>query len=194
MTWRGGFDGKCLSKDQFTAHVASLKWGAWRPAFLTLHNTGAPNLAQLAAGKGGETQRIKNLEHYYRDQQGWSAGPHLFASPHGIYLGTPLTVPGTHTPSWNSIAWGLEMFGDYDRDAFATGPGAQVRDYAVHAIAVLYAALGREPSSLRLHKEDTRTAHKHCPGKNVSKADMIKRIGDAMVALHPGGHEHIAAA
>jgi hypothetical protein len=188
MTWRGGFDGHCYSKDDFTKYVATISWGAWRPAFLALHNSGAPNLAQLAAGKGGETQRMHNLASYYRDQQKWSAGPHLFCSPHGIYLGTPLTVPGVHSPSWNAIAWSLEMFGDYDVDEFMTGPGAEVRDNAVHAIAVLYATLGRAPETLRLHKEDTATTHKHCPGKHVDKQDMITRIAKAMSDLHPGSH------
>lgn len=192
MTWHGGFDGHCYSKDDFTKYVAGITWGVWRPAFLALHNTGAPNLHQLEVGKGGETQRIHNLASYYRDPppkgQGWSGGPHLFCSPHGIYLGTPLTIPGVHSPSWNAIAWGLEMFGDYDVDEFLTGPGAEVRDNAVHAIAVLYATLGRAPETLRLHKEDAGTTHKHCPGKHVDKQDMIARIAKAMSDLHPGSH------
>jgi hypothetical protein len=188
MAWRGGFDGHCYSKDEFTAYVAGLHWGAWRPAFMTLHNSGSPNLSQLAAGKGGETQRIHNLEHYYRVEQGWSAGPHLFCSPHGIYLGSPLTGAGVHSPSWNSISHGCEMFGDYDIDEFTTGPGAEVRDNAAHAIAVVYAALGRPPETIRLHKEDTATTHKHCPGKHVDKQDMIARIAQAMSDLHPGSH------
>lgn len=190
MAWRGGFDGKLYSKDEFTTYVAGLKWGAWRPAFLTLHNTGAPTLKQWMATKGGESQRIKNLANFYQHVQGWSAGPHLFVSPTGIFLGTPLTVPGVHTPSWNGIAWGMEMAGDFDAEPF----DPQLLDNAVHAIAVLYSALGRAPETLRLHKEDARTTHKHCPGKNVNKADMIKRIGDAMAALHPGSHQHGAAA
>jgi hypothetical protein len=89
---------------------------------------------------------------------------------------------------WNAISWGLECFGNYDVDEFMTGPGAEVRDNAVHAIAVLYATLGRAPETLRLHKEDAGTTHKHCPGKHVDKQDMIARIAKAMSDLHPGSH------
>jgi hypothetical protein len=80
------------------------------------------------------------------------------------------------------------MFGDYDVDEFMTGPGAEVRDNAVHAIAVLYATLGRAPETLRMHHEDPATTHRHCPGKHVDKQDMITRIAKAMSDLHPGSH------
>ena len=189
--WKCGFDGSRLTHTAFVQHVALLKWGVWRPQFIVLHNTGAPNLAKWMATPGGEDQRIHNLEHYYRNQQKWSSGPHLFISPTGIFRGTPLTTAGTHTPSWNAISLGIEMAGDYEHEAF----NEDVRENTVHALAVLHTALGLSPEPFKLgvrglhfHKDDTRTTHRACPGKNVSKADMVKRVRAAMVALLPGEH------
>lgn len=190
--WKGGFDGILMSKNQFTTYVNSLKWTGWRPHFCVLHNTGSPTLKQWMATPGGESQRIKNLAHYYRDQNGWSSGPHGFATPSGIFLGTPLVTSGTHSPSWNTLSIGLEMAGDYDTEPF----GAAVQDHAVHFMAVVHAALGLNPTDFKLgvrglhfHREDPLTTHKHCPGKNVVKSDFVKRVQDAILALHPGDHK-----
>lgn len=175
-SWAGGFDGKCLSPAQFDAYVQRLAWSAWKPQFVVLHNSGAPTLKAWMATPGGESQRIKNLEHYYRDQQKWKSGPHLFISPAGIFLGTPLTVPGTHSPSWNKTSIGIEMAGDYDREPF----DARVRANTIAAIAAIYRALGLKPDTIRLHKQDPKTTHKNCPGKNVSLADIVAGVTAAL--------------
>lgn len=194
--WKGGFDGVCMSQAQFGTYVAALRWNGWRPRFCVLHNTGAPTLKQWMATPGGEGQRVKNLAHYYRDQNKWSGGPHGFISPSGIFLGSPLTGPGTHTPSWNAISIGLEMAGDFDVEPF----DPKVRDNAVSFLATVHAALGLQPEpfqlgvrGLHLHHEDPGTTHRHCPGRNVVKADMVKRIHDAMIAMHPGEHSPVVA-
>jgi hypothetical protein len=70
------------------------------------------------------------------------------------------------------IAWAIEMVGNYTRDPFDSGDGAIVRDNAVHALAVLHIARGLDPKTIKFHKEDPRTTHKTCPGKNVVKADV----------------------
>jgi hypothetical protein len=37
--------GKCFPMAaQFLAFLDELKWGTWRPRFVTMHHTGAPNL------------------------------------------------------------------------------------------------------------------------------------------------------
>lgn len=187
---------KGFTPDQFTAYVSKIKWGGWRPQFVVLHNTGAPRLDQWHTYKGkpisGET-RMRGLENYYRNQQGWSGGPHLFVADDLIWVFNDLTQRGTHSPSWNSIAWGIEMVGDFSAEPFNSGLGAKVRDNAVHALAVLHAARGLNPDTLRLHKEDPRTTHA-CPGRNVNKKDMIARIHARMQELHPGDHKPGAAA
>jgi hypothetical protein len=157
---------------------------------IVLHNTGVPSLAQRPQGL--TKQHIDNLAAFYRDTQHWSAGPHLFVDDKQIWVFTPLTTPGVHSPSWNSVALGLEMLGDYDKDAFDTGRGAKVRDNAVAAMATLCGVLGLDPASMRLHREDPKTTHA-CPGAHVRKLDVIQRVEDAVHAAHPDEHQPAAA-
>jgi N-acetylmuramoyl-L-alanine amidase len=97
-------------------------------------------------------------------QNGLEAGPHLFVDDKQIWVFTPLTLSGTHSPSWNKVAIGVEILGDYDKDAFNSGRGLKVQKDATAAIATLSAMLGVEPDTMRLHKEDPLTTHA-CPGK-----------------------------
>ena len=170
--WKG-IVGQGLAPAQLEAYVAALPFGAWRPQFVVLHNTQVPRLADWHTVP--DDQRMKGLERYYRDELGWSGGPHLFVADDLIWLFTPLTVPGVHSPSWNASAWGVEVVGDYDREPLS----APVRANTVAALATLHAAAGLDPDSLRLHRQDPRTTHTFCPGVSLA------RQRDAIVAeLH----------
>lgn len=183
-TWKG-IIGLNFSADDFDSYCHSLQWTAWRPSFVVLHNTAVPSLAQRPNGL--TRQHILNLESFYRDTQKWSAGPHLFVDDRQIWVFTPLTVSGVHSPSWNKNALGVEMLGDYATEKFDSGRGLAVRNNAVAAIASLSAVLGLDPDTMRLHKEDPNTTHK-CPGKNVNKARFIQAVKDLMAERHGGDH------
>ena len=173
---------------EFKTYVAGLRWTNWKPQFLVLHNTAEPNLAQWAHGNDGkdhEHQRIVNLNHYYRDSEGWHSGPHLFISPTLIWVACDLTANGVHASCYNSQSIGVEMVGDYSTEAFDSGDGAHVRDNAVAALAILSSALGINPGTLHFHKECLRDHH-NCPGRHVDKPDLIARI-KAWQAAHPVG-------
>ncbi|WP_170149518.1 N-acetylmuramoyl-L-alanine amidase [Rhodoplanes roseus] len=178
MAWKG-IVGQSFTPATFAAYVAGLRWTGWTPQFVVLHNTASPSLAQRPDGL--TRQHIANLERYYRDDQHWSAGPHLFVDDRQIWVFTPLTKAGVHSPSWNAVALGVEMLGDFDREPFTSGRGAAVRANAVAAIAILCARLGLDPGTIRLHKEDKKTTHA-CPGKNVVKADVIAAVRARMAA------------
>ena len=184
MNWKP-IVGLSFTADTFDAYCHSLTWNAWRPSFIVLHNTGSPNLDQRK--DGFTAQHIKNFESYYRDQQKWSAGPHLFIDDKQIWVFTPLTMSGVHSPSWNKLALGFEMLGDYDKDSFNSGRGLSVRKNAVAAISTLSAILGLEPAGMKLHKEDPLTTHA-CPGKNVIKAEIITEVQQLMTGRHQGDH------
>jgi len=124
---------------------------------------------------------------YYRDTMKWPAGPHLFVDDKQIWVFTPLTVSGTHSPSWNKLALGMEMLGDYDKEAFDSGRGLKVRKNTVPALATLSAILGIDPHTMRLHREDPLTTHA-CPGKNVRKLEVIQEVQDLIVERHAGEH------
>jgi len=194
MTWRG-IVGRSFSPDEFEAYVESLKFGIWRPRFVVVHNTSAPDLKtwnnwQIRTKPVTDEQWAQNLVGYYRDQQHWSAGPHLFVTPRGILVFSPLTGPGTHAPSWNSVSWGVETVGEFEREAFS----GSIKTNLIAALAILHAAAGLqlEPYSrgvrgLHFHKEDPKTTHKSCPGKNMIKSELIKAVQSEIIHRHPGG-------
>jgi len=182
--WKG-IVGRSFTPDEFDGYCHTLQWTAWRPSFIVLHNTAIPSLAQRPEGL--TRQHIQSLEAFYRDTQGWKAGPHLFVDDRQIWVFTPLTVSGTHSPSWNKVALGIEMLGDFETEAFDSGRGLEVRKNAVAALATVSAILGIAPDTMRLHREDPLTTHA-CPGKNVRKLDVIQAVQDLMVARHAGEH------
>jgi hypothetical protein len=182
--WKG-IIGTSFSVDEFDAYCHTLQWTAWRPSFVVVHNTGSPSLAQRA--KGLTKQHILNLESFYRDQQKWKAGPHLFIDDKQIWVFTPLNVSGTHSPSWNKVALGVEMLGDFEKESFSEGRGLKVRQNTVAAVATLCAILGFDPNTIRIHREDPLTTHA-CPGKNVRKLEVIQEVQDLIVKRHAGEH------
>ena len=166
---------RSFTPPSFADYVATLDFSAWRPEFVVLHNTGAPRLADWHRAPG--EQRLRNLETFYRDQRHWSAGPHLFIADDLIWVFTPLTAPGVHSPSWNHVSWGVEMVGDYATEPLNSGVMANT----AAALAVLYRAINRPPASLRLHREDPLTTHA-CPGTNVDKQTMIALVESRLVS------------
>ena len=173
-TWKG-IVGRSFAAKDFEQYVKTLQFDEWQPQFVVLHNTAIPKLSEWHAISGA--QRMKNLEGFYKKEQRWSAGPHLFVADDLIWAFTPLNVSGVHSPSWNDVAWGVEMVGDYNQEPF----GDAVCNNAVSALATLHALFGLDPNTLRFHKEDPQTTH-DCPGKNVSKDFMIQRLVSALSA------------
>jgi hypothetical protein len=177
-----------FTPEEFKTYVETLEWSAWRPLFVVLHNTAEPNLAQWAHG-ANERQRILNLNNYYKTEEGWHSGPHLFISPSQIWVACDLTADGVHCSCWNRLSIGIEMVGDYANESFDSGDGAKARDNAVAALAILHRRLGLKPDGFRLgvsglhfHRECVRDHH-NCPGPHVDKADMVSRVREAMKGL-----------
>ena len=182
--WKG-IIGSNFTPDSFDQYCHSLQWSAWRPSFIVLHNTAIPSLAQRP--NGFTKQHILNLQEYYKSLS-WSAGPHLFIDNLQIWVFTPLTVSGVHSPSWNKLALGIEMLGHYEQEAFHIGRGLAVRKNAVAAMATLSAVLGLDPQTMRLHREDPLTTHA-CPGKNVKKLEIIQEVQIELLKRHSGEHD-----
>jgi hypothetical protein len=194
MAWQG-IVGKSFKVDQFEEYVTSLTFGAWRPRFVVVHNTSSPDRAiwdgwQARTPPVTDEKWARNLEDYYKGQ-GWSGCPHLFVTPGGILVMNHLTRAGTHTPSWNSISWGVETVGEFDRDPF-TG---SIKDNLVAALAILHAATGlrllpyqRGVGGLHFHKEDPATTHRDCPGRKIVKADLIEAVQAEIERRNPGEH------
>lgn len=169
MSFWKGIIGKGFTADEFKAYVAGLDISKTFAKFLVLHNTALPTLAQWHSVSG--EKRMAALANYYQNVQGWSGGPHLFIADDLIWVFTPLTVPGVHSPSWNSISFGAEIVLDGEQESF-TDPQ---KSLVLSALATLHIAAHLDPDTLKFHFEDPKTTHK-CPGKNVIKQDVVARL------------------
>ena len=178
---------KGYSPDEFRQFVGMLKFSAWKPKFITLHNTAEPSLAQWHNGftsyiKSGKLQRAgidpaktspaamqyyyeewrcSNLNDYYQHQLRWHAGPHLFISPSYIWNTCDLTRSGVHCSCFNSLSIGIEMVGDYGTEPFTTGDGVQVRALTIEALAILHNRLQISPLPYKVGALGLH-AHKAC--------------------------------
>jgi len=168
--------------EEFKAYITGLRWPLWRPRFIVLHNTAEPNLAQwihFGLGEIEGAQRVRNLNHYYREVEGWHSGPHIFVAPDLIWVACDLEADGVHASCYNRVSIGVEMVGDYAREDFNSGDGARVRDNSIACLAALHEALKISPETLHFHRQCIRDHH-DCPGRNVDRFDMITRVGAAM--------------
>lgn len=193
--------GKGFTIPEFKAYVDGLKFNGWTPSFVVVHNTSAPDLKlwhtwQTRAKPVSGEQWMRNLKGYY-EGMGWNAGPHLFVAPDKIWVLTPLTQRGTHSPAWNSFSWGVETVGEFEREAFE---GTPTQTNLVAALAILHDRIGLNPADykkgvrgLHFHKEDPKTTHKTCPGKKIVKSKLVADVVAAMHGQNPGSHVHISA-
>lgn len=168
--------------EEFTAYAEKLAWTNWKPSFIVLHNTAEPNLAQwshFGKGKTAGAQRVRNLNRYYRVEEGWHSGPQIFVAPDYIWVACDLTADGVHASCYNRVSIGVELVGDFSTEPFDIGDGAKVRDNAVACLAALHRVLRINPETLHFHKQCVRDRH-DCPGKNISQPDMIARVKDEM--------------
>ena len=174
-----------LTAVEFSAYVEKLHWANWRPQFLVLHNTAEPNLAQWihsGLGKTAGAQRVKNLNHYYKTEEGWHSGPQIFVAPDFIWVACDLEADGVHASCYNRVSIGVEMVGDFATEPFDSGDGAKVRDNAVACLAALHKVLHISPDTLHFHKECLRDHHS-CPGSNVTKENVVSRVKSALLTI-----------
>lgn len=180
---------KAFTPSEFRAHLEdNRKKMNWKPKGVVLHNTWAPTLKQtqdyISSGKWSFDQLIENWYTRYR-KLGWSSGPHFFIMPdeRGIWVASPVWNRGTHSPSFNSAYWAIELVGEYATEIL---PPA-LRKNGVACAAALYKFMGLEPSlqNFKFHGEDPRTTHKACPGRNVGPKDQwVREVKDYLASPH----------
>jgi hypothetical protein len=197
--------GKCFpTAVEFLAYLENIRFGAWRPRFVTMHHTGGPNLKQWRAWQVREKpvtdeQWMRNLAGYYGSSPAnggpaggpWSAGPHFFFTPKNFCV---LSLPdrrGVHAVSFNAMSWGVECVGDFDSELFT--PELASRYAEGLACLHLAASLAPDPfkfatSGLHFHRDDPKTT-KTCPGRGVDKDFMVGLIKQKIAALTAGSHE-----
>ncbi|NTW03191.1 MAG: N-acetylmuramoyl-L-alanine amidase, partial [Oscillochloris sp.] len=161
---RPPFINKKLTVAEWRSYVASYNFGRLAPARLVLHHTYKPNESEW---KGLVSMR--SMQRFYGDK-GWTAGPHIYAGPDGIWLATPMSEIGIHANTgngsliqgWYSI--GLEMVGYFDTKL----PTGVVWEHAKEVMAGLSTRLKIAPKQLiSFHRDYNK--QKSCPGWAVTK-------------------------
>jgi len=140
---------------------------------ITLHHTAAPTLQQRP--EGFRVQHIRNIASYYRDQLGWSSGPHLFVDEDQVFGMSTLERRGVHARSFNATHIGIEVLGNYDHERPEEGRGLNCWRMAAQAVGAILDRTGLTPESVNFHRDDPRTS-KTCPGKLVSRAMVLGLI------------------
>ena len=179
---------------EFRIAVSGLKYAkGWKPASITLHNTGVPSLAQwMAMGATAQERWGGALNNYYRGL-GWHAGPHVVCCPDYIWMLCDPEQDGVSVSCWNHETFAVEMVGNFETggDEFGWGPGAKVRDNAVTVLATLCEKFGWDIARvLRFHRECARDRHA-CPGSRVSKADIVQRVDAVLEGWGAVSYTHL---
>lgn len=181
-------------------HIDSLDFSLWKPSLLVWHNTALPTIQQweksyqedlskgLSKGLEPGITRINSLESFFKNNQGWPSGPHFFVYKDKVWAFTPANKKGTHSPSWNGIAIGIEMIADFSKEDDDSGIGLLIKNNTIALTAMLCEKLNLNPeTAIKLHKEDKRTTH-DCPGHNIAvdKQSMVDSVLEYMG--HGGEH------
>jgi N-acetyl-anhydromuramyl-L-alanine amidase AmpD len=159
------FINEVLSIDEWKQYVASYNFGKIPPSRVVLHHTWKPTVAQWRG-----LASMKGMQSFYRSK-GWSAAPHLYVAPDGIWLATPMSEVGIHAGNGNSGTWdgkwsysiGIEMVGNYDKQR----PSGAVWEGTRAVIGELSKRLNIAPRKLIYFHRDF--SSKSCPGWAVTK-------------------------
>lgn len=170
--------GRRLSIPEWLSYVAAYDFGTIAPSRLVLHHTFVPTVAQWAGQRS-----MLGIQRFYAGK-GWTAAPHVFAAPDGIWLFTPLKDVGIHAGTGNSgtingrfwYSIGLETVGDYD----GARPSGPVWEHAKAVMGGLSRRVGIAPRQLISFHRDY-TNQKSCPGWAVTKDWVFGEI-DAWLA------------
>jgi N-acetylmuramoyl-L-alanine amidase-like protein len=129
---------------------------------------------------------MQGIQRFYA-QKGWTAAPHIFVGPDGIWLFNPLKDVGIHAGTGNSgytngkfwYSIGIEMVGDYDR----VRPSGAVWEGAKAVLGGISKRVGIAPRQLISFHRD-HTSLKSCCGWAVTKDWVFGEI-DAWLANRP---------
>ncbi len=166
--------GRVWTYKSLEEYLRTIKKPDWCEA-ITLHNTGEPSLANRPTGFS--VGNIGNIRNYYKNDLGWSAGPHLFIDEDEIYGMSDLRRRGVHAVSFNRNAIGIEVLGWYDKEDPKKGRGLACWQNAAAASGVLLNWLNLEPNedTVLFHRDDPTTS-KTCPGTLVKKDWILNLI------------------
>src|SRR5829696_7616106 len=173
--------GRRLAIPEWLSYIAAYQFGSTTPSRVVLHHTFSPTVSEWLG-----LRSMQGIQRFYA-QKGWTAAPHVFVGPDGIWLFTPLKDVGIHAGTGNSgytngkfwYSIGLETVGDYDR----VRPSGVVWEGVKAVLGGLSKRLGIAPRQLiSFHRDYTNL--KSCPGWAVTKDWVVGEV-DAWLANRP---------
>lgn len=158
--------GRVLSISDWLAYVATYNFGPIAPSRVVLHHTAVPTVAQWAG-----LRSMQGMQRFYAGK-GWTAAPHIYVGPDGIWLFTPMKDVGIHAGTGNSghingkfwYSIGVETVGEYDH----VRPSGAIWEGVKAVLGGLSKRLGIAPRQLISFHRDY-TNQKSCPGWAVTK-------------------------
>lgn len=174
--------GRVLSVAEWRSYIASYDFGPIAPTRLVLHHTYRPDETQWRG-----LASMRGMQGYYAGL-GWSAAPHIYVAPDGIWLFTPMREVGIHAGLGNqgitnSTWWysiGLEMVGYFDYNR----PSGNVWEYAKEVMVGVAQRLNIAPRRLISFHRDY-TSEKSCPGWAVTHEWVYAEVEAAMNRTAP---------
>lgn len=162
-----------MTPQEFEDHVSLMKFPLM-PTKLFLHHTWKPT---PDTWRGMKT--ILAMKSYYevqvwtdnegRQHEGWTAGPHIFVAPDGIWLFSDLRLDGVGVSNHNYRSRHIEMVGDYDK----APPDGEVLHLTLVAAREMLKRMGQVPEQLLFHRD---YSTKTCPGRAVTKEWVVARL------------------
>lgn len=147
----------------FKKYIKGKNFQPNNPYRLILHHTWKPTEKDW----NGQTT-INALKKYY-EGLGWSAGPHIFIAPDGIWLFTDMKYQGIHAGEGNYRSIGIEVVGNYDGAKWS----GKIKEQAIGVIKALMDELKIKDENLCFHRD---FSSKTCPGKAITKEWILEKI------------------
>ncbi|MFH1383375.1 MAG: peptidoglycan recognition family protein [Candidatus Omnitrophota bacterium] len=155
--------GSCLTIEGFKKYVDTYNFGTLPANKLVIHHTWKPTVEEW---KGEST--FYGIKSYYENLN-WSAGPHIFIAPDGIWLLTPMRKNGIHAGSLNWRSIGIEVVGNYDTTVWS----GTIKEETLAVISTLMEKLSIGEKDIRFHRE---VSSKSCPGWSITKEWLFKEL------------------
>lgn len=158
---------KKLSLSDFKAYISSFNFAPLNPTKIVLHHTWRPTVDQWQGQKS-----INGLKTFY-EGKGWSAGPHLFIGPDGVWLFTPMNQTGIHASEGNYKSIGIEIVGDYDNGVWQ----GEIKKNVVGVVKTLMEKLHIGDDMIKFHRD---YSTKTCPGKAITKEWVLSLLHESL--------------
>lgn len=163
---------KSKTLEEFKKYIKGKNFQPNNPYRLIIHHTWKPTEKDW----NGQTT-IDGLKKYY-ENKGWSAGPHIFIAPDGIWLFTDMKYQGIHAGEGNYRSIGIEVVGNYDGAKWS----GKIKEQAIGVIKALVDELKIKDENLCFHRD---FSSKTCPGSAIKKEWILERLHKPEIVSNP---------